>query len=233
MQTKTCSRCDTTKDIEEFNRMPRGKFGRSNICKKCDSAKVNKWRKNNPDKRQAILERFARLHPQASAESSKKYIENHHEQYIANRRTYYKNNAESLRADQRERYRSDPTRSNSATMRWRQSHIEQSKEMRRDWRRRNPEKQRLYKQNRRASLLNTDRTLTVEQWENIKSKYNHLCCYCGEPKPLTIDHWIPLSRKGTHTANNVVPACKSCNSKKRTRTGEEYFALLGKPVHRL
>ncbi|MDB4875733.1 MAG: hypothetical protein JWM41_2179 [Gemmatimonadetes bacterium] len=29
-----------------------------------------------------------------------------------------------------------------------------------------------------------------------------------------MDHVIPISRGGSHTRENVVPACRSCNSKK-------------------
>ena len=31
---------------------------------------------------------------------------------------------------------------------------------------------------------------------------------------LTVDHVVPLSKEGKHDIENIVPACKSCNSKK-------------------
>jgi 5-methylcytosine-specific restriction endonuclease McrA len=52
------------------------------------------------------------------------------------------------------------------------------------------------------------------------------CTYCGEVRPLTMDHRMPLSRGGRHELENVVPACKPCNSRKHTRTEEESRALL-------
>lgn len=42
------------------------------------------------------------------------------------------------------------------------------------------------------------------------------CQYCGG-KAENIDHVHPRSRGGTHTWDNVVAACKSCNTKKRDR----------------
>ena len=57
--------------------------------------------------------------------------------------------------------------------------------------------------------------LTKEQWEFIKEIFRNRCAYCGKrQKRLTKDHIIPVSKGGAHTIENIVPACKSCNSKK-------------------
>jgi 5-methylcytosine-specific restriction endonuclease McrA len=64
----------------------------------------------------------------------------------------------------------------------------------------------------------TIRTLTRAEWEEIKAAYHYRCIYCEtKPAKLTMDHITPLSKGGIHTKSNVVPACKSCNSKKRDR----------------
>ncbi|MCA2961237.1 MAG: HNH endonuclease [Silvanigrellales bacterium] len=44
-----------------------------------------------------------------------------------------------------------------------------------------------------------------------------LCSYCGKKftfKELTLDHIVPLSRGGTTSPGNVVPACRMCNKGK-------------------
>ena len=46
--------------------------------------------------------------------------------------------------------------------------------------------------------------------------YDHKCVYCGK-KGETVDHVIPRSRGGQNTWDNVVAACKKCNSKKANR----------------
>jgi 5-methylcytosine-specific restriction endonuclease McrA len=59
------------------------------------------------------------------------------------------------------------------------------------------------------------RDLTRAEWEAIKAAYDYRCVYCGiRPKRLTMDHIVPLSKGGSHTKSNIVPACKSCNSRK-------------------
>src|ERR1700754_1079185 len=46
------------------------------------------------------------------------------------------------------------------------------------------------------------------------------CAYCDK-RADTIDHVIPRSRGGTHTWDNCVAACRSCNSRKADRLIEE------------
>lgn len=44
------------------------------------------------------------------------------------------------------------------------------------------------------------------------------CYYCGnvyKPAEITMDHKIPLARGGRSEKNNLVPACKECNNKKK------------------
>ena len=62
------------------------------------------------------------------------------------------------------------------------------------------------------------RDLTRAEWEEIKAAYGYRCVYCGQkPTKLTMDHITPLVKGGAHTKSNIVPACRSCNSKKRDR----------------
>jgi len=43
-----------------------------------------------------------------------------------------------------------------------------------------------------------------------------VCQYCGRPAE-NVDHVVPRSRGGTHTWDNVVAACRRCNSRKENR----------------
>ena len=59
--------------------------------------------------------------------------------------------------------------------------------------------------------------LTFEDWCVICRNYDNKCVYCGLKKKLTVDHVVPLSKGGAHTASNVVPACSTCNASKGAR----------------
>lgn len=43
------------------------------------------------------------------------------------------------------------------------------------------------------------------------------CTYCGDSDADTIDHVVPLSRGGGNELENLVLACRSCNTAKGTR----------------
>jgi len=51
------------------------------------------------------------------------------------------------------------------------------------------------------------------------------CIYCGSTKDLSYDHLIPRNCGGPDTPDNVVMACKSCNSSKGDKGVYEWFKL--------
>jgi hypothetical protein len=53
--------------------------------------------------------------------------------------------------------------------------------------------------------------------EKVKFQYPQACCYCGITTQISIDHLIPQIKGGADYADNLVWACKSCNSSKRDR----------------
>jgi len=56
------------------------------------------------------------------------------------------------------------------------------------------------------------------------------CVYCGR-RADTIDHVVPRSRGGTHTWDNCVAACRTCNSRKADRLLDELgWTLAVKPT---
>ncbi len=50
----------------------------------------------------------------------------------------------------------------------------------------------------------------------VLARDGHTCQYCGSSAE-TVDHVVPRSRGGRHTWENVVAACRRCNSGKRDR----------------
>ena len=72
-------------------------------------------------------------------------------------------------------------------------------------------------------------TSTVEQWLWRCSLYGFRCAYCkSSTKRLEQDHVIPVSHGGLGWPSNLVPACRSCNAKKRDRKGGVWVPKLPK-----
>ena len=94
--------------------------------------------------------------------------------------------------------------------------------------RQNNEKRHEWRRNYRARKVSNGGKHTLEQWKELKIKYNFTCVGCGKQEPeikLTEDHIVPLSRfiewakknNPNYKANdikNIQPLCQSCNSKK-------------------
>jgi 5-methylcytosine-specific restriction endonuclease McrA len=79
-----------------------------------------------------------------------------------------------------------------------------------------PEYYRAASKLRRARLRGVECTLTGEQVRELFEEYAGLCVYCLG-SATTLDHVVPISRGGSHSKDNLVPSCKSDNSKKGTK----------------
>ena len=67
--------------------------------------------------------------------------------------------------------------------------------------------------------------------ENVYRRDNFECVYCGNSniKTLTLDHVIPQSKGGKDSWDNLVTACRSCNSEKADLTLDEYGKEIPEP----
>lgn len=98
---------------------------------------------------------------------------------------------------------------------WREDHQEYYSEYKREWAKANPEKRRESGRRRRAREVNAAIGPVDEQ--KIYELYNYTCIYCGATEDLTLDHIVALANDGAHCEDNLIVACRSCNSSKWTR----------------
>lgn len=66
--------------------------------------------------------------------------------------------------------------------------------------------------------------LTNQQWWTIRRCFDDRCAYCGLDGPIFRDHVISIASGGPDIWSNVVPACKSCNSKKHALSLEKWLS---------
>lgn len=65
--------------------------------------------------------------------------------------------------------------------------------------------------------------------EEVYARDDHRCVYCGKGGPLCLDHLIPVIRGGSGTPENLVAACKRCNSGKAGRLPHEWGYTFAQP----
>ena len=58
----------------------------------------------------------------------------------------------------------------------------------------------------------------------VLATHGEFCAYCGASGVnLQLDHVFPRSRGGSDTPENLVPACKPCNTSKGAKTVQEWL----------
>ena len=80
---------------------------------------------------------------------------------------------------------------------------------------------------------NEDYFNNQEKRQEIYERDQFVCQYCGEkttPENITLDHFIPQSKGGSHKKENLRTACLLCNSIKSGKTYEEAAIPLLKSI---
>lgn len=76
---------------------------------------------------------------------------------------------------------------------------------------------------RRAKIKNLAYEFTKGDWSKCLDHFNELCCYCGGTGILQQEHFIPLTKGGNYTKDNILPACNKCNNSKNNRNFEAWY----------
>lgn len=82
---------------------------------------------------------------------------------------------------------------------------------------------------RSQRLRQASGTHTEQQWLARVAYYVWKCRYCGcdlTTETLVKEHQIPISRGGSNWPANLVPSCKTCNSKKHTMSPRVFLAFV-------
>jgi hypothetical protein len=69
---------------------------------------------------------------------------------------------------------------------------------------------------------------TIFEDEKIKLQTGQICNYCGSSEKLALDHIFPKKLGGKDIAENLIYACKNCNSSKGKKDLMEWMNIQGK-----
>lgn len=196
---KTCAKCSQSKPEEAYNKSKQMKDGLFSWCRECKKAYEQT--------------------PASQARRAKYYQANRAWLLPLNRQWELDNadrKREINRESRRKRYKANPEKYKAYSKAYRQA---------------NPDKYSEWDKTNRVRRAGAPGKFTHAEWLDKLLEFNYHCAYCLNPftedKPPTQDHMLPLTRGGTHTADNIVPACVGCNSQKRTRTPLEFLNYMG------
>lgn len=155
-------------------------------------------------KRRAYEKAYRLRHPEQVRKMNKAYRLAHKEKIRAYLAAYYLVNKERL------------SKHNAA---YRLSTITVRRAQNTAYRKGHKEAHNVANAGRRAKQRNAPiNNFTHQQWVLLQEVWKHRCAYCDKRAKghLTQDHITPLSKGGSHTLANIVPACARCNNKKYT-----------------
>lgn len=191
---KHCKSCGLDLPLDMFNKNKRNRDGLQFYCKECTSMQGKDYYKRN----KASVNQKHRNHYYKNKEKRNEQIakwsrENRDKRRDIDKRSYQKN---------------------------REKRIEKSMQ----WIRNNLERHAERNQIRRAKIRDLDATFTSEEWIECKNHFANCCAYCGDSvEKLEQEHFISIENGGPYTKENMLPACKSCNSSKRDRDFYEWY----------
>jgi 5-methylcytosine-specific restriction endonuclease McrA len=220
---KTCSKCNQKKPVTDFHKDSSREDGRYPLCKACRKPLTTAQYAANRDRVRVQVKARYEANPEKHRARSNQYRKDHPEYFREYLRQYYEDHRDDLKVAGKKRYWSDPEKHRATSQAYRDANREKVREGVRDWFRRHPHAASLASTRYRARLARVENTLKVDELVETLEVFNHRCGYClvdlrTLPKgEQTWDHIEPLVRGGSHTQGNLIPCCKSCNSRKKDR----------------
>jgi 5-methylcytosine-specific restriction endonuclease McrA len=136
--------------------------------------------------------------------SDKRYRDSHKEEAKKNSLEWVKNNKDRFRKTQKA---------------WQENNRDKCSAYVKKYNLLHPEQVTKSSRMRRELFKSIEGTFTLTEWNNLCQSVGNRCLWCGKSGiKLTIDHVVPITKKGTNYIDNLQPLCASCNSKKGNKT---------------
>ncbi len=196
---KECLICKETKEFEHFHVRKASPDGYHYWCKDCRKIKIKGYYPKEKYRIEGYQKEYREKNREMLSIKKKKYYIDNRVEKLAKRKEHYHNNKEKCLLSDKISKR---------------KHKDSVRETKRKYRHANMEKIQLYHTMRRTSG-----SYVYAEIQSLKVYQQNKCfyCECDISVKYTIEHVIPISKKGTNNIENIVLACKSCNCSKQER----------------
>lgn len=236
--TKICSKCGEEKPAttEYFRKAKANKDGLMGQCRDCIKEYEKQYRQENKEYRKLYNKQwrqenkeYRKLYEKQWRQENKEHRKLYNKQWHQENKEYIK---EHYKQYKKQWHQENKEKINERHKQWYQENKEYIKEYNKQYFQENIDRYRQNNQKRKAIKKRLPHTLTLDQWEKIKNDFNNECAYCGKTEQehkeefnelLHQEHFIPLSKGGEYTHNNIIPACRSCNRSKHNTDFFEWY----------
>lgn len=244
---KYCTKCLELKLFNDFAKSSKEKDGYVQVCKKCRhkyykdnfehfAQKGREYNQINKEEKQQYKAEYYLKNKERLSKEQKEYYELNKQQIMDRQRDYYFENKEAIQAYKKEHNKMyAPKYADIRRNRYFENH-EANLKKRNQYRIDNAEKikasrrtehgkelMRYHKQKRKSLKKQLPANYGINEWNSCKAHFDNQCAYCGEVKPLEQEHFIPLTKSGEYTINNIICACRNCNSSKGNKDFFEWY----------
>lgn len=211
--TKTCKKCLKTLTMDNFYIRNKKTNLRRTMCKVCMYEKHTKYREQHKEKISQQQKEYKNKNIDKIKNYLKHYNEKNKEELSKKKAEYYYKNVEYIREYNSKYYEKNKDHIIKQVLNYTRT-----------------EKGIISKKNtaNRRRTIKRNGNIRTDQLLKLKQKSTH-CYWCN--KKLTdyhIDHYIPLSKGGTHTIENIVISCPTCNIKKSNKDPIDFALSVGK-----
>ena len=220
-KVKAMDRAWKSANKEHVNRKKREKYWACLETRAKTRRRSAKWALNNPERKKLI---------------SKIWRNKNEEHLKAKKKSYYQKNREKILKQTREWQILNPNARKEIAGRWVANNPEKRREVNAKYRQQHKKKvaeavkrsSYFRRARRRLSLLpvmRADEDARFALWRNR-------CAFCGVDanhprnrgyKRLTVEHVLALTKNGLDEADNIMPACATCNCSKSNSPVEEWY----------
>jgi len=203
---KKCTGCFENKSINEF-KIDKKTNRPIAECKICEAKRNKEWREKNKEKLQEQREEKKDI----KSNQDKKYRKNNLEKCETREKNYRDKNKEKVK-----KFKSAWHQKNYPNIKVRVKKYSKTQS--------GIESRRLADRRKRALKISTaDGTITKKSLQELLKKQDNKCYHCESKLDETkhLDHYIPLSKGGIHSMDNVVWSCPHCNLTKNATMPKE------------
>lgn len=199
IECKECSVCKNILPLEHFTKNKGTTDGLRARCRECDNKDQAIYKSTHRDE----LHAYSKIY----REENRATVDKKRREYMHKFRT---ENPEIAKERQHTNY----TKHKDARLSYVCNYMKTEK---------GKEVKRIQTNKRRARIKKLLQKFNISDWEKCKMAFDNRCAYCGKELVLEQEHFIPTVMGGEYTSNNIIPACRSCNSSKNNRDFFDWY----------